>query len=323
VTPRSLGHVVTYLRSVGAAPFPPDPPPGPLDELLAAYERWLVTERSLAPITVHGYMHTTKGFVEWECEADIDKVLGLTAAEMAEYLRRLCRRYSARSVNEVVVRLRSFFRLLYLKGLIDTPLAQAVPWMASGRASSLPRTLPAGHAEMILTSCNRATRSGKRDFAVLKLLIRLGLRRVEVAALQLSDLDWRNGELMVPGKGGWHDPLPLPVDVGEAVVEYLEVRGRDGGSRNLFMQVIPPIGPLQRSGVGAIVRRACERCGLPDVGTHRLRHAIATEMLRRGAPLYEIGQVLRHRDIETTAIYAKVDLAALATLARPWPGSTR
>jgi integrase len=154
-------------------------------------------------------------------------------------------------------------------------------------------------------------------------LVRLGLRRCEVAALELSDIDWRAGEIVVPGKRGWRDQLPLPVDVGEAIVSYLELRGPDGGSRGLFVHLIAPHGRITPSDVGAIVRRACERSGIPDTGTHKLRHGIATDMLAQGAPLYEIGQVLRHRDIETTAIYAKVDLGALSTLARPWPGAVK
>jgi integrase/recombinase XerD len=295
--------------------------PSPLDELVGEYRRWLVAERSLAPLTVYNYMHLTRRFLSATCDGEIETLLSFTAADVAAYLRAMCRRYSARSVNEIVVALRSLFRFLYLKGHIDSPLAQALPWMASGRASSLPRTLPAGQADLLLQSCDRTTRVGRRDFAVLTVLVRLGLRRCEVAALELSDIDWRSGEITVPGKGSWRDQLPLPFDVGEAIASYLEVRGPDGGSRALFVHVVAPHGRIGPSDVGAIVRRACERSGIPDTGTHKLRHGIATEMLAQGAPLYEIGQVLRHRDIETTAIYAKVDLGALTTLARPWPGA--
>jgi site-specific recombinase XerD len=318
-----LRHVLAYLRSVGAAPPLPVVTPSPLDDMVGDYRGWLVVERSLSPRTIYNYMHLTRRFLAATCGGELEVLLSLTAADVAAYLRAMCQRYRARSVNEIVVALRSLFRFLYLKGHIETPLAQAVPWMASGRRSSLPRTLPLGQAGLVLSSCDRTTRVGRRDFAVLTVLVRLGLRRCEVAALELSDIDWRAGEIVVPGKRGWRDQLPLPVDVGEAIVSYLEVRGPDGGSRGLFVHVIAPHGRITPSDVGAIVRRACGRSGIPDTGTHKLRHGIATDMLAQGAPLYEIGQVLRHRDIETTAIYAKVDLGALSTLARPWPGAVK
>jgi site-specific recombinase XerD len=320
---RWLRHVLAYLRWVGALPPPPVVTLSPLDEMVGAYRGWLVVERSLSPRTIYNYMHLTRRFLAATCGGELEVLLSLTAADVAAYLRAMCQRYSARSVNEIVVALRSLFRFLYLKGHIETPLAQAVPWMASGRRSSLPRVLPPGQAGLVLSSCDRTTRVGRRDFAVLTVLVRLGLRRCEVAALELSDIDWRAGEIVVPGKRGWRDQLPLPVDVGEAIVSYLEVRGPDGGSRGLFVHVVAPHGRITPSDVGAIVRRACQRSGIPDTGTHKLRHGIATDMLAQGAPLYEIGQVLRHRDIETTAIYAKVDLGALSTLARPWPGAVK
>jgi integrase len=146
----------------------------------------------------------------------------------------------------------------------------------------------------------------------------LGLRSVEVAAMQLDDIDWRAGEILVRGKGGRHDRLPLPVDVGEALARYLQ-RRPPGESRAVFVRMLPPGGPLTRHAVGAIVSAACERAGIPRAGAHRLRHTAATRMLRAGCSLAEIGQVLRHEQLRTTAIYAKVDYAALRTLALPWP----
>ncbi len=170
----------------------------------------------------------------------------------------------------------------------------------------------------LLASCDRRTLVGRRDYAVLLLLARLGLRAGEVAGLGLDDVDWRRGELLVRGKGGRHDELPLPVDVGEALVSYLRRRPRCE-CRALFLRMTAPRMGLNRSTVGWVVRAACDRAGLPRVGAHRLRHTAATEMLRAGASLAEIGQVLRHREQKTTAIYAKVDRKALRALARPWP----
>jgi site-specific recombinase XerD len=322
-TTRWLRHVVDYLRSMGAVPPLPVVAPSPLDELIGEYREWLVAERSVVALTVYSYMHVTRRFLAATCDGEVEALLSLTVADVVAYVRAQCLRYRARTVNSIVVALRSLFRFLYLKGHIDAPLAQAVPWMANGRASSLPKTLAPGRAQLLLSSCDTTTIVGKRDFAVLTVLVRLGLRRGEVAALELSDIDWRNGAIFVPGKGAWRDQLPLPIDVGEAIASYLCVRRPEGAGRGLFVHVVAPRGPITSTDVGAIVRRACQRSGIPDTGTHKLRHGIATDMLALGAPLYEIGQVLRHRDIETTAIYAKVDLGALATLARPWPGASK
>jgi site-specific recombinase XerD len=169
------------------------------------------------------------------------------------------------------------------------------------------------------TSCDRRTLLGQRDHAILVLLARLGLRAGEVAALTLDDIDWRRGELLIHGKGGRHDVLPVPIDGGETIASYLRRRGRFEGSRAVFLREHAPAGALSAGGVMGVVTRACVRAGLPRVGAHRLRHTAATEMLRAGASLEEIGQVLRHHRVETTAIYAKVDRGRLRELARPWP----
>jgi integrase/recombinase XerD len=319
---RIYGRVVRNLRSVGALAenFESATQVG---QILAGYRAWLVSERSLAPGTVWNYCEAARFFALEHLGGDIDALRGLRASDVSAAVRNRMKSYSPRTVNEFVVGLRSFLRYLYLSQLVDTPLAQAVPWLAQARSSSLPRELKAGQAEALLSSCDTSTLVGARDFAVLTILVRLGLRRGEVARLELSDIDWRAGEIFVHGKGGSFDVLPLPVDVGTAIVAYLESRGKEPATRSLFCHVRPPRGAVTPTDVSAIVRRACERADIMPTGTHRLRHAMATEMLRRGAPLYEIGQVLRHRDLETTSIYAKVDRASLATIARPWPGSSR
>ena len=157
----------------------------------------------------------------------------------------------------------------------------------------------------------------------MTLVARLGLRSIEVARLELGDVDWRAGELVVRGKGGRRDRLPLPVEVGEALVAYLSGGRNPQRARHLFLTCRAPRGPIRADLVGDVVKRACKRAGLPRVGPHRLRHALAGELLRRGAGLVAIGQVLRHQDLATTALYAKVDLDALRRVAQPWPGAAR
>ena len=173
----------------------------------------------------------------------------------------------------------------------------------------------------LLPGCDRGAAVGRRDVAILTLLARLGLRGGEVAALTLDDIDWHQGEIVVRGKGGRRDRLPLPADVGEALVAYLRAgRPAAAGCRALFLRVRAPVGALGTRGVADVVRLAARRAGLPALGPHRLRHSAATAMLRNGASLAEIGQVLRHARAATTAIYAKVDRAALRAIAQPWPG---
>lgn len=321
LTVRSFRLVLAGLRSMKVMPWPPARVVAPVEVLLEDYRGYLVAERSLAASTVVGYMSTAGWFLSEACGNDPQRVGSLSAKDVSVFVVDAGRVRSPRSVNEVVVGVRSLLRYFYVKGLIDVPLAQAAPWLARGRTSSLPRTLEPGTAELLLSSCDRDTLVGARDFAVVTVLARLGLRAGEVSAMELRDIDWRRGELLVRSKGGWRDPLPIPVDVGAALTGYLSRSDRDGVCRHVFVRVRAPGGQMAMTDVRAVVRRACKRVGIGDTSTHRLRHAVASDMLRHGAPLHEIGQVLRHRDVETTAVYAKVDFVALATLAQPWPRS--
>jgi site-specific recombinase XerD len=215
--------------------------------------------------------------------------------------------------------LRSFLRFLQLRGDIAMDLRGAVPKIAGWRMASLPKYLPSEQLNAIVESCNRRSTIGRRDYAVLLLLARMGLRAKEVAALSLDDVDWREGIMFVRGKGGREDCMPLLAEVGSALASYLRWR-RKTSQRSLFLCHRAPHLPLSSGAVIAIVQRACERAQLPIVGAHRLRHSAATTRLRQGATLEEISQTLRHRHHATTAIYAKVDHCRLRELVQPWPG---
>jgi integrase/recombinase XerD len=318
--PQSVTLPLGYLRMLGLAPLPaPVLAQNPLEELLEDYRRYLSVERGLSAHTVlDGYGPAARLFLAGSEGPNGLRLEQLRAADVTSFLARECPKRSVSGARDLVCALRSLLRYLHLAGLIEAPLVWAVPSIADLRDRTLPRGLEPGTVKKLLASCDRRRLVGRRDFAILLLLSRLGLRAGEVAGLRLDDVDWRGGELLVRGKGSRHDVLPLPVDVGDALVSYLRRRPRCG-SRELFLRVTAPRQGLNRSTIGWVVRAACDRAGLAGVGAHRLRHTAATGMLRRGASLGEIGQVLRHRDQKTTAIYAKVDRIALGGLVRPWP----
>lgn len=319
-SPVSGALPLEYLREIGVVALPaPVIADGLLEELLADYRRYLLVERRLSEHTVFdAYGPAARLFLAGRETVDGLDLQRLTAADVSSFLVRECPRRSVSGARDLVCALRSLLRYLHLAGVIDAPLVWAVSSVADLRDRTRPRGLAPGVVKKLLASCDRRTLVGRRDYAILLLLSRLGLRAGEVAAIGLDDIDWRAGLLLVRGKGSRQDVLPLPVDVGEAVVAYLRRRPRCD-CRVLFLGVTAPRRELDRSTVGWVVRSACDRVGLPRVGAHRLRHTAATEMLRKGASLAEIGEVLRHREIKTTAVYAKVDRKALRALARPWP----
>jgi len=315
---------VQYLTALAVtSPSVPPVPRGPVQELLADYSRYLLIERGLSPHTVFdAYVPAARLFLSGPDGAKRLDLGRLVAADVSSFLARECPKRSVCGARDLVCALRSLLRYLHLAGLIATSLVWAVPAVADLRDRSLPRGLDPGAVRRLLASCDRRRLVGRRDFAILLLLSRLGLRAGEVAAIRLEDIDWHAGVLLVRGKGNREDALPVPTDVGEAVVSYLRRRPRCE-CRALFLRVTAPRQGMDRCTVAWVVRAACDRAGLPRVGAHRLRHTAATQMLRAGASLPEIGQVLRHREQKTTAIYAKVDHAALRALARPWPVDSR
>ncbi len=320
---RGMVPLLTYLREAGLAPTKP-PAVTPLGVLLKEYRCWMVKERNLAPATVVRYENTARHFLSEQATHDgVLEPADLTGADVNAFLLRECGRVSAGSAKGRVAELRSILRFLYLQGITPLRLGTAVPPVGGWRLATLPPTMAPGDIQLLLDGCDRSSAVGVRDFAVIMLAARLGLRSIEVARLQLDDIDWRAGEIVVRGKAGRQDRLPLPAEVGEALVAYLSVGRNPEGARHLFLTCRAPRGPIRADLVGDVVERACKRAGLPRVGPHRLRHALAGELLAHGAGLAAISQVLRHQDLATTALYAKVDVGALRRVAQPWPGTTR
>lgn len=319
---RPLAPLLIYLRQMRLvpAPAPPVPTVSVTGRLLDGYCRYLFNERGLAETTVREYERRARLFLSQRSSESEVQLESLTAAEIKQFVLRECEWRSVGSAKCLTKALRSLLHFLFVEGWTATELATAVPAVANWRASALPRALDAQRVALLLGSCDRGTATGRRDYAILVLLARLGLRAGEVAGLELGDFGWRRGELLIRGKGRRQEHLPLPVDVGEAVCDYLRHGRARVGCRRLFLRARAPIGGLTVAAIECVVRLACARAGLPAVCPHHLRHTAATQMLRSGASLLEIGQVLRHRSQETTAIYAKVDRSALRSLAQPWPG---
>lgn len=318
-SPRTLRLPLVYLREVGAVPVPVRSP-GPVDLLLDDLGDYLARERGLSAKTVSEYRRVVRPFLAARDRDGVVEVASLTAADVTEFLVRGCRSRSVAEARQLVSGLRALLRYLHVTGALAMPLGWAVPGVADLRGQPLPRGLEPAAVAALLASCDRGRVVGARDYAILLVLSRLGLRAGEVAGIELEDLDWHAGELVVRGKGSRTERLPLAVDVGEALVGYLECRPRVV-SRAVFVRQTSPRGPLTAPAVSGVVRAACARAGLPLVCAHRLRHTAATEMLRAGGSLPDVAQVLRHRSLQTTAIYAKVDHRRLRELAQPWPGS--
>ena len=286
--------------------------------LLAEFRTWLDRERGLAPEPVRCYGNQAKAFLA--AIGGPAAVSGLDAGQVTAFMLEHSEDGRTWPAKAAVTSLRAFLRFAHATGRTAVPLAGAVPAVASWRLSVLPRGLPAAEVEQLLACCDRNTVTGLRDYAVLSLLARLGLRGAEAAGLQLDDIGWRAGEITVTGKGSRTERLPLPVPAGEALAAWLTGGRPRCESRAVFVTVRRPYRQVTASAVRAVMGRACDRAGLERRGAHRLRHALATEMLRAGASLPEIGQVLRHRSLLSTSVYAKVDQDALRPLARPWPG---
>jgi integrase/recombinase XerD len=280
----------------------------------------------LAEATVVYYVRFARSFLRCRFGDGPVTLSRLRAEDITTFVQLQAHHLHVKQAKLLTTALRSFLQYARYQDKLTLDLVGAVPVVANWSMSSIPRGIAPDQVRRLLVSVDRRTALGRRDYAILLLLARLGLRSGEVASLELDDIDWNAAQLTVRGKSGQRSELPLPADVGRAIVEYLK-RGRpDSASRRVFLRIKAPMrGFRGSSGVGSIVRHCLQRAGIdaPTFGGHQFRHGLATEMLRQGASLSEIGDLLGHRSPETTKIYTKVDLDALRTLALPWPGGVR
>jgi len=283
----------------------------------------LKQERGLSQATLHNYLPVIRCFLTERFGSDAVVLSEIDASHVTQFVLRYSRNMSCRRSQLMTSALRGFFRFLYFRGDIAFDLASSVPTVADWKMSELPKSLKPEEVERLLQSCDRSTAVGKRDYAVLLLLARFGLRAGEIVAMKLDDIHWEAGVITIRGKGSRHDHLPIPQDVGEALATYLRNGRPPCDTRRVFIRARAPRRGFSSSvAIADIVRRALTRAGLDPMrkGAHLLRHSLATKMLQQGACLSEIGEILRHSTQNTTEIYTKVDLVALSALAQPWPG---
>lgn len=320
----ALRRFLDHLRARGVAPLPASPPRRSASEaLLDSFEKHLTVQRRVLPATAAYYASFAREFLS-DCHPDgVPRVRDLRASDVSKFEVTWTRKHPAGRARLLATALRSFFHFLLQHGEIDVDLAPAVLSVAGWRLAGLPKYLPAEQVARVLASCDRSTAEGRRDYAILVLLARLGVRAREVACLELGDLDWRTGELIVRGKGSREDRLPILPEVGEALADYLRHGRPVCATRRVFVRLRAPRRAISEHGtITTIVCAALRRAGLdpPFKGPHTLRHSLATRMLAGGASMAEIAEVLRHRSPQTTEIYAKVDFGALRSLALRWPG---
>ncbi|MCK3777342.1 site-specific integrase [Ensifer sesbaniae] len=324
----ALRHLLDFLRGIGAIreEAEDERQPSSIDLKLQAYESYLRDARALNRQTIINYRPVVRDFLNFRFSDSAVSLAELRAVDVTDFVQKRTSRLNIRRAKIMTTALRSFLSYARYNGDITSDLAAAVPIVANWRLSSIPRAIGRDDVTRLLASIDRQTPMGRRDYAMILMLARLGLRSSEVITLELGDIDWVAGQIRVRGKSGQRNDLPLSADVGEAIADYLRNGRPRSACRRVFLRDKAPIrgfdGP---SGFGCAIRRRLQRAGInaPTTGAHQFRHGLASEMLRGGASLGEIGEVLGHRHVETTAIYAKVDLNALRTLAVVWPGAVQ
>jgi site-specific recombinase XerD len=322
----ALRTLLEQLRALGVAPAPMKPvDSSATTQLVEDFGRYLRDERSLSEQSAVNYCPVARLFLTERFGTHPIELATLCVGDLHAFVSRHLRDYSPKRIQLMLSALRSFLRFLYLRADIPSPLDAHVPTAPAWRQTEPPKWLSGEEIDRVLASCDRDSPAGQRDYAMLLLLARLGLRAGEVVSLELGDIRWETGEITVCGKGPRRKCFPLPEDVGDAIATYLKVARPPCDSRRVFLRVRAPYrGFIGSSSLDCVVRRAIERAGLdpPLKGAHLFRHSLATRMLRHGATLSEIGQILHHASPNTTSIYAKVDITGLRALAQPWPGAS-
>ncbi len=320
VSARGAGPLLGYLRGLGVVPGAARPAARtPRERLMEEYRSYLASERGLAEGTTGLHLRAAAMFLAGIPDPLSEGLRDLSAGQVTGIVSRGVRQCAVSTARGRASCVRVLLRFLFVTGQVPRDLAPAVPSVAGWRLASLPRRLDTASVAAVLGGCDRASEAGRREYAIVVVLARLGLRAGEVAALRLEDIDWRSGEVTIAGKGGRRDKLPLLGDVGQALATYLRQGRPRCASRAVFVTLYAPRRALTASAVRSVVYHACAQAGIERASPHRLRHALASDLLAAGASLRDIAEILRHRHLSTTAIYAKVDRKALACLARPWP----
>ena len=322
-----LNLLLKHLRQSDVIPIPgPEVDNSKLGDIEREFTNYLSQERKLSEASLQNYVPVVRHFLKERFGTRPIMFEEIRQIDISRFVLRYVNRFNRTRAKIMVSALRSFFNCLHLHGYISTDLAGTIPTVANWQCATLPKWVPPEDVERLLNSCDQNTITGQRDYTILLLLARLGLRSGEVVNMNLDDIDWESGVIRVSGKDRRHDRLPLPKDVGEALAKYL-CQGRPRCStRRVFVRMRAPLrGLMGRGAIYSVVQRAFDRAGLhpSHKGPHTLRHSLATNMLHKGATLREIGEILRHRDIDTTQIYAKVDLDSLHKIAQPWPGGEK
>ena len=315
------------LREEGAIAPLVLPPLTPHERIFKELDAYLRSERGLAPRSIVRHLPVIRRFLHEVCSGGAAALCKINQEDVIRYVERHAQDWSPGTGKAMCWSLRAFLRYLHHRGLNARPLADCVPSMRRWKLATLPTYLPAAQVRKALDGCDRETVMGRRDYAILLLLAKLGLRADEVATLTLDDIDWRASEILVRAKGRQRARMPIPPDVGAAIVAYLRNGRPKSSCRRLFVRTLAPhVGFASGCAITMIAKVALDRVGIEGCahrGAHIFRHSLATELLRSGATLSEIGQLLRHESHDTTRIYAKVDIDALRTLSLPWPGGVQ
>ena len=323
----TLRSLIQFLQYIGVAQPPNDPVERtPIQQVVYEFGGFLLNNRGLSRKTFKQYGPFIECFLT-DCFAE--RPFGLSALSGADIIRFVHHQSTRLSVARTKVAtnaLRAFLRYAVYRGEINADLVEAVPSIASWSMTAIPRAISQDHIQAVLAHCRRDTPIGRRDYAILLLLVYLGLRAGEIVSLTLDSIDWEAGSITVAGKGDQQNCLPLPAEVGEALADYLRQGRPRCKDRALFLRTLAPIRGLgTQTTIGTIVNTAVRRAGVntPTRGAHQFRHALATQMLRQGASLTEIGRLLRHQHPKTTNIYAKVGVDALRSISLAWPGDAQ